>query len=214
MDLESLQRHKNMHGNVSKVLVSALTKPMDEFAYRDPDKLSQVEFEKWYCTGYVTSIARQLEEVFSGSSARPVWQIAQTEGKILEKLTMLIYFLSFIVLAAAALGVSTTMVMSLLRRTEEIGLMKAIGADRTKVITIFLSEGVIIGLIGGLLGYALSIAVSEYIGMEVFNTGFRQRGMLMPIAIGSAVLISVSGTILPIRKALSVKPAVVLKGAE
>ncbi len=71
-----------------------------------------------------------------------------------------------------------------------------------------------IGLIGGLLGYALSIAASQYISMEVFNTGFEQRAMLLPIAIGSAVLISTAGTILPIRKALGVKPAVVLKGSE
>ena len=214
MDLESLQKLKNMNGKVSKVLVSALTKPMDEFAYGDPDKMGQAEFEKWYCTGYVTSIARQLEEVFGGSTARPIWHIAETEGKVLKKLTLLIYFLTIIVLAAAALGVSTTMIMSLLRRTGEIGLMKSIGADKTKIAAIFLSEGILIGLTGGLLGYALSIAVSEYIGMEVFNAGFQQKEMLLPIAIGSAVLISIAGTILPIRKALNIKPAVVLKGAE
>lgn len=214
MGLEILQNMKGMEGKVSRVMVSALTKPMDEFAYRDPDKMSQAEFEKWYCTGYVTSIARQLEEVFRGSTARPVWQIADTEGRVLDKLTMLIYFLSFIVLTAAALGVSTTMIMSLLRRTEEIGLMKTIGADSLTITALFLTEGVVVGLIGGVSGYALSILVSGYIGVEVFSSGFEHGAMLLPAAIGSAVLISVAGTILPIRKALKVKPAVVLKGAE
>jgi putative ABC transport system permease protein len=214
MEMDIVQYNKGLHGNISSVLVSALTRPMDEFAQKKTETMSQVEYEKWYCTGYVTSISRQLEEVFQGSKAKPVWRIAETEGRVLKKLTLLIYFLSIIVLVAAALGVSATMIMSLLRRTDEIGLMKAIGADSGNIITIFLSEGIMIGFIGGLLGYVLSIAAAEYIGVQVFGTGFELRAMLLPAAIGSAVLISVIGTILPIRRALNVKPAVVLKGSE
>jgi putative ABC transport system permease protein len=214
MELRSLQEFKDMKGRVSHVLVSALSKPMDEFAYKDPEEMTQAEYEKWYCTGYITSIARQLEEVFKGSSARPIWQVAETEGKILKRLRSLIYLLSFIALVASALGVSTTMVMSLLRRIQEIGLMKAIGADSRNIIVIFLSEGVVVGLIGGLCGYVLSIIAARYIGMEVFNTGFEHRSMLLPIAIGSAILISIGGTLLPIKRALRIRPGVVLRGAE
>jgi len=214
MDMEFLQEFKNMKGKVSRIFVSALTTPMDEFAYKNPNTMSKTEYEKWYCTGYVTSIAKQLEDVFQGSRAKPIWQVAETEGKILERLKLLIYFLCFIALMASALGVSTTMIMSLLRRTEEIGLMKAIGADSGKITAIFLSEGVVIGFVGGLLGYLLSIVVAKYIGLKVFNTGLEQRAALFPIAIGSAVLIAIAGTILPIKRALRIKAAVVLKGAE
>lgn len=214
MDLESLQEVRKMQGKVSRVFVSALTTPMDEFAYKNPDTMSKTEYEKWYCTGYVTSIAKQLEEVFNGSAVKPIWQVAETEGKVLDRLKLLIYLLCIIALTASAIGVSTTMIMSLLRRIEEIGLMKAIGADRTRIITIFLTEGIIIGIIGGLLGYLLSIGAAQYIGMKVFNTGLQQRAILLPIAIVNAVLIAVAGTILPIRRALGIKPGIVLKGAE
>ena len=214
MDLEYLQEFKNMKGKVSRVFVSALTTPMDEFAYKDPISMSRAEYEKWYCTGYVTSIAKQVEEVFNGSRAKPIWQVAETEGKVLDRLKLLIYLLCFIALMASAIGVSTTMIMSLLRRIEEIGLMKAVGADRGRIITIFLSEGIVIGFVGGLLGYLLSIGASQYIGMKVFNTGLEQRAILLPIAIGNAILIAVVGTILPIRRALGIKPGIVLKGAE
>lgn len=214
MELESLQAFKHMEGKVSRVFVSALTTPMDEFAYKDPATMSRTEYEKWYCTGYVTSIAKQLEEVFLGAKAKPIWQVAESEGRILERLRLLIYFLTFIALIASALGVSTTMIMSLLRRTEELGLMKAIGADSIRIIQIFLSEGIMIGLIGGLLGYALSVLVSEYIGVEVFSAGFERKSILLPVAVGSAILISITGTVLPISKALRIKPSVVLKGAE
>ena len=214
MDMESLQEFKGLQGKVSRVFVGALTTPMDEFAYKDPKSMSKPEYEKWYCTGYVTSIAKQLEEVFQGSRAKPLWQVAETEGRVLRRLTSLIYILCFIALLSSALGVSTTMIMSLLRRTEEIGLMKAIGADSLKITSIFISEGIIVGLTGGFIGYALSLGVSQYIGLKVFSTMLDQRLMLLPVSLGSALFISVAGSIIPVRRALRIKPAVVLKGAE
>lgn len=213
MDLAPLQEIKGLDGKVSRVLVSALTTPMDDFAYKDPESMSISEYEKWYCTGYVTSIAKQAEEVFEGSSARPIWQVAATEGKVLEKISLLIYLLCASALAASAIGVSTTMIMSLLRRVEEIALMKALGADRWRIITLFLAEGILIGIAGGLFGYLFSIGVSEYIGLKVFDSGLQQRAVLLPIAIGSAIVISAAGTVLPIRRALSIRPGIILKGA-
>jgi putative ABC transport system permease protein len=162
----------------------------------------------------VTSIAKQVEDVFAGSGARPIWQVAETEGRVLDRIELLIYLLTVITLIASALSVSTTMIMSLLRRTEEIGLMKSIGADSARIISIFISEGMVIGLAGGLIGYIISIAASDYIGLQVFNTELVHRGILFPLAIGSAIVIAILGSILPIRRALSIKPAIVLKGAE
>jgi putative ABC transport system permease protein len=214
MELASMQTMKGMSGKISRVLVSALTKPMDDFAYKDSEEMTDTEYEKWYCTGYVTSIAKQVEEVFTGSRARPIWQVAETEGRVLGRIELLIYLLSFLTLIASAISVSTTMIMSLLRRVEEIGLMKSIGADSNSIISIFVTEGIVIGLAGGILGYLFSIAAADYIGIQVFNTELVQSGMLFPLAIGSAVVIAILGTILPIRRALSIKPAIVLKGAE
>lgn len=213
-EMETLQKLKGTEGKISKVLVSALTTPMDEFAYKDPLKMSKLEYEKWYCTGYVTSIAKQLEEVFQGSRVKPLWQVAETEGKILKRLTVLIYILCIIALVSCALGVSATMIMGLLRRTGEIGLMKSIGADGMKITSIFISEGIIIGITGGLAGYLLSLLISPYIGLKVFNTTFEQRLILLPVTLAISLVISVSGTILPLKRALRIRPAVVLKGSE
>jgi putative ABC transport system permease protein len=214
MNLDALQEFKQKDDKVSKVLISALTKPMDEFAYRDPETMTQAEYEKWYCTGYVTSIARQLEEVFQGSRARPIWQVAQTEGRILNSLKGLIYILSCIAITASALGVSTTMILSFTRRMFEIGLMKSIGADSWKIMSVFLSEALIIGLLGGIVGYLLSIVSSQFIGTHVFNTSLEQRSLLVFLSIGSSIFIAFAGSILPIRKALRIRPGIVMKGAE
>jgi putative ABC transport system permease protein len=210
--LSLVQRISGHQGDISKVFVSALTTPMDAFAYKDPKTMTKKEYEKWYCTGYVTSIAKQVEEVFIGSTAKPIWPVAETEGKVLNRLKFLVYLLTAVSLIAAALSVSTTMIMSLLRRTDEIALMKAIGADRLKTITIFLTEALVIGLIGGLIGYLLSFGISEYLGVQVFGIGLKQRAMLFPASLGMAVIIATVGAYLPIRRALLIKPAVILKG--
>lgn len=213
-ELATIQRLTGLEGKISRVFVSALTTPMDEFAYKDPDTMTKKEYEKWYCIGYVTSIAKQLEDerVFAGATARPIWPVAETEGKILNRLELLIVLLTAVSLLAAALGVSTTMIMSLLRRTDEVALMKAVGADTMQTVAIFLSEALIIGIAGGAVGYLLSLGISGYLGYQVFGAALQQKGILLPISMGVSVAISLLGVYLPIRRALSISPAIVLKG--
>jgi putative ABC transport system permease protein len=213
MDLHAMQELKGLSGAVSRVRVSALTTPMDDFAYKDPKKMSRAEYEKWYCTGYVTSIAKQLEEVFKGSTARPIWHVAETEGQVLGRLSVLVYLLTAASLLAAALGMSTTMAASLLRRLDEIGLMKALGAGFSDITLIFMAEAFVIGLSGGFAGYLVSLGVSDYIGRMVFGGSLSQRELLLPVSLMSAFGIAALGAMLPIRRALRVKPAIVLKEA-
>jgi len=211
-ELEAIQSLAGLDGKVSRVFVSALTTPMDDFAYKDPDKMTRTEYEKWYCTGYVTSIARQIEEVVKGAVATPVWSVAKTEGDVLNRLKLLVYMLTVMSLAGAALGVSSTMITGLLRRRHEIALMKAIGADKRKTITIFLSEALLLGITGGIVGYLLSLILTGYIGQRVFGTALEQRMMLLPASMASSVVIAVFGAYLPIRKALAIRPAMLLRG--
>lgn len=213
-ELATVQRAAGLQGKVSQVFVSALTTPMDEFAYKDPAAMSKKEYEKWYCTAYVTSIAKQLEEAFNGSTVKPIWPVAETEGKVLHRLELLIGLLTVVSLCAAALGVSTTMIMSLLRRTREVALMKAIGADSRQTAMIFLAEALFIGAVGGIAGYLMSLGVSSYLGRQVFGAGLQQRGVLFPISMGIAIAIAVLGAFLPVKRALSIKSAIVLKGGQ
>lgn len=212
LEMSALQRLKGLEGKISRVAVSALTTPMDEFAYKDPATMSKIEYEKWYCTGYVTSIAKQLEEVFAGSRAKPIWHIAETEGKVLDRMSLLIYLLSAASLLAGALGVSTTMVAGLLRRQGEIALMKSIGAGGFQISLIFMSEAFIIGSAGGIAGYLVSMGVARFVGLKVFGSALADRAILLPVSVAMALAIAAIGSLLPIRRALGIKPALVLKG--
>ncbi len=107
--LPVVQQALGLPGKVSEIEVSAITTPENDLARKaaaNPERLSQSEREIWYCTAYVSSIAFQIEEVVQNSSARPVRQIAESEGKILDKTQLLMLLITILSLLSAALGVS------------------------------------------------------------------------------------------------------------
>src|SRR6266446_2266789 len=73
-------------GAVRRIYVSALTKPEDAFARRDPKSLSGPMYERWYCSPYPQSIAYQLQEAIPHSHAEQIRQVAQNEGAILTRI--------------------------------------------------------------------------------------------------------------------------------
>ena len=106
----------------------------------------------------------------------------------------------------------TTMTTSVIERKKEIGLMKSVGAENRKIVSLFLSEAALIGIIGGFLGYIIGIILSQFIGISVFSTSISPRLEVIPIAIGISIGVSLLASILPVRKAVAVEPAVVLRG--
>src|SRR5438034_6839620 len=67
-------------------------------------------------------------------------------------LTFAMTFVAVVSLLVAALGITNTMVMSVLERTHEIGVMKAVGARDVHIQCVFLLEGALLGVVGGLVG--------------------------------------------------------------
>jgi putative ABC transport system permease protein len=65
-------------------------------------------------------------------------------------------FVALIALLVAGLGITNTLQMSVLQRTREIGILKAVGARDGHVLLLFLSEGSLVGLVGGLIGLVLA----------------------------------------------------------
>jgi putative ABC transport system permease protein len=106
----------------------------------------------------------------------------------------------------------TTMVTSVIERQKEIGLMKSVGAENKKIISLFLSEATIIGIIGGVLGYLIGILLAQFIGFSVFSMSITPRFEVIPISIGISVGVALLASILPVRRAVSIEPAIVLRG--
>jgi putative ABC transport system permease protein len=210
--LITVQSLLQLQGKVSRVQVSALTVPMDDFGKKDPASMTKEEYEKWYCTAYVTSVAKNVEEVMAGSRAKPIWQIASAEGSLLKKLNNVMLLLTVLALVASATAVSTSLMASMAERNPEIALMKAVGADRYQISAIFVGETLIISIAGGVIGYLLGDQLAGIISRTVFNSSIVSPLWLFPTAIISAFVVALAGSVAPLRRALLIEPVRVLKG--
>ena len=99
MTLPAVQELMNLSGKISSIEVSALTTPDNDLARKaaqDPRSLSPDEYETWYCTAYVSAICHQIQEVIRDGVAKPVRQVAESEGTILNKTTLLMILITIL----------------------------------------------------------------------------------------------------------------------
>lgn len=160
----------------------------------------------------VETIATEIEAKIDNVEAKTILQMTNTEMNILSTIEMMMTVVSFIALLATLLGVSTTMTTSVLERKSEIGLMMSIGAENIKIASLFLTESLLIGLVGGVLGYLIGIIGAQFVGLIVFNSLVSPQLIVFPIIIGISSIVSFIASIIPIRRALKIEPVIVLRG--
>jgi putative ABC transport system permease protein len=189
VNLPVAQNLTDRWGKVHSVQVSALCNacPVDTFAYEIQEAIPYVE-------------------------ARTVKQLVSAEMNILGKIEDMMFLVTIVALLASALGVMTTMTTSVIERQKEIGLMKSVGAENKKIVSLFLSEAAVIGFIGGILGFIIGVVLSQFIGLGVFSTSINPRLEVVPIAIGISIGVSLLASVLPVRRAVRIEPAIVLRG--
>lgn len=197
---------------VDKIYVSALTKPEDAFARRDPEKLSPADHDRWYCSPYANSIAFQLREVFPHARAEQIRQAAQNEGTVLSHISGLMLLISIAALLAAALAVAAAMATTILERRHEVGLMKSLGATANSIAALFVTEASLLAVAAGLIGFGLGDIIARRIGSAVFNSPINVTPVLLPIVLFLAWLVTVGGSAAAIRRALKLNPVIVLRG--
>jgi putative ABC transport system permease protein len=160
----------------------------------------------------VDTFAAEIEEKMPYVEGKTVKQLVSVEMDVLNKIQNMMFLITIVALIASALGVMTTMITSVIERQKEIGLMKSIGAENKRIITLFLSEATIIGVIGGILGYLIGIIIAQFIGLSVFTMSITPRLEVIPIVIMISICIVLLASILPVRRAINVEPAIVLRG--
>jgi putative ABC transport system permease protein len=199
-------------GAVRRVYVSALTKPEDAFARRDPKSMSGPVYDRWYCSPYPQSIAFQLQEAIPHSHAEQIRQVAQNEGAVLTRIEGLIFLITLAALFASALAVSAAMATAIFERRAEVGLMKALGAGRLAVASVFFAEATLLAVIGGLVGFAAGGLLAHQIGRSIFNSQITIPPVLLPVILAIAVIVTFAGSAAAIRNAVRLDPVFALRG--
>jgi putative ABC transport system permease protein len=130
----------------------------------------------------------------------------------MDQLGQMMLLITIVALAASGIGVMTTTMTTVMERRKEIGLMKSIGAENLKIASIFLTESVIIGLGGGVLGYFLGNILAQYIAESVFHSSISIVLYVLPVTVGVSLAVTVLASLLPVRRATRIEPAIVLRG--
>jgi putative ABC transport system permease protein len=205
-----LQQATGRAGEVDRVLVSALVLPGDAPPMPDPAKDLKA-YEQWTCRPYAASISHEIEYANHDVSARPVAALVHGEGRLVSRLNLLMLLLTGAALAAAVLGVMSTMVASVVDRTQEIALLRALGATRNAVGRLFLAEALVVALVGGTLGVGIGFALAQVIGRGTFGTAVEPHPLLLPAGLVLAAFVCLAGAWLPVRRTAAIDPAIALK---
>jgi len=114
-------------------------------------------------------------------------------------------------LVVGAIGILTMMWISVGERTSEIGLVRAIGATRGQVNTLFLTEAAALAGLGGLAGTAVGLGISALIRLAVPGLPIHTPPLFVVLAVGVSILTGLLSGVLPARRAALLDPIEALR---
>lgn len=194
----------------------------EDYIYMSLDDLAQltgsegkIDLAELSISASSDELDQYAEKINSSSgalSARLVKRVTASETTVLTKLQALVLLVTVIVLALTMICVATTMTAVVAERRKEIGLRKAIGASDKSIIAEFMGESMMLGLLGGIIGSVLGFIFAQQISRNVFSSSIDFRPLLVPVTLIVSVAVTGLSSLMPIRSATDVDPALVLKG--
>jgi putative ABC transport system permease protein len=136
---------------------------------------------------------------------------------ILQIITGFLVAVAIISLVVGGIGIANTVYTSVLERTKEIGVMKAVGARNRDILEIFLIEAGTLGLVGGIIGVLIGIGISkslEYIAVNQLGTNLLQAAIPIWLIIACLAFAFLSGAIFgvwPAYRASKIRPVQALR---
>jgi putative ABC transport system permease protein len=162
-------------------------------------------------TSEVTAILNTRHGTSTGSedfSISSATSILQAVSSITSIFTLLLGAVAGISLLVGGIGVMNIMLVSVTERTREIGIRKAIGAPKSAILSQFISEAVILSLLGGAAGVAAGLVGSHFkiVGIQPVIAGYS-----IPLAFGVAIAVGLFFGIYPANRAASLRPIEALR---
>ena len=177
------------------------------------ERLSLIQLSVTATPDSVKSFISSLSQRLPGASVNGIKQFAEAEGRIYNRISGLLSATVLLVLFLTSLCVMAGMSNVAVERKNDVGLMKAIGGSIRRVVRLFLTEAILLGIGGGLIGSAVGIIVSIWLGKAVFGVAAQPRWIVYPVSVTLTVLVSIASAF-PLRRLASIRPASVFRGEE
>lgn len=213
--LALIQALSNKSDLIDKVEVLAMTIPENDLsikARRNIDNLDSLEYDLWYCSAYVGSIAHQIEQEYPGASAKAVLSVSQTQSQISKKIQNLMAVISVLALIISSICITSLLSAQINKRKKQIGLLKALGASASSIYLLFVSEIFIVCIFASLLGALGGYILSFLIAYKIFGAFIGISFMVLPLSVIFGLIICIFGSALPLKSVIKLLPAEVLYG--
>ena len=157
-------------------------------------------------------LSERIEDENEDLDALTSTDIARQASEIVGQVTVFTIGIGAVAALVGGLGIMNTMIMSVLERRREIGVMKAIGARRRKILLHFMTEALLISAIGGAIGIGLGIFMSRALGAVLgFFSGAVITWELVAGSFLFAIILGLSGGFYPAWKAAKLDPVEALR---
>jgi len=176
-----------------------------------PSQLSVIRIRVPGSAESIESYAALLQQKIQDAEVRPLRQFSEAQAKIYSRISGLLTAATALILALTILCVMAAMTNIAAERRNDVGMMKAIGGSARSVLSLFLTEAVVLGFAGGLIGAAIGIVISIWLGKAVFGVAAAPRLIVYPISVALTVLVAILGAY-PLRRLVNIRPATVFRG--
>ena len=176
-----------------------------------PNRISLIQIRVAGTPQHVNDYLSDLRRRLPDADVRPIRQFTEGEAKIYDRISGILSATVGLVLLLTALCVMAAMTNVAMERRNDVGLMKAIGGATRRVLRLFLAEAALLGLTGGVLGAAVGILLSMWLGKAVFGVAARPRLIVYPVAVALTIIVAIAGAY-PLRRLANIRPAAVFRG--
>ncbi len=162
--------------------------------------------------GQVNHFARLITQRFPHLTARPILKVSASEGKVLNKIKLLMGVVAVVILVLSTLCVNTTLTAMIGERRNEFALQKALGASSRQIIVQILQETLLMTLVAIVIGIGVGYILAQILGQTVFSASIDLRVPVYVLTTLLSVCAALVAATIPMRRAMKLDPASVLKG--
>lgn len=165
------------------------------------------------CSAISDGLLGKLRNILPDTRITTIGQIVSTQirtNQLMRKISLV--FLVIIILVGA-ITIGNYMWANVEERRREIGILITLGSKRSTLYRLFLSKAVILGLVGGILGFAIGTGAAMVLGPQLAGLQVQPLPLYLLYSVLVAVGISLLGSLLPVRRATRFDPAVIMQEA-